>query len=155
MTELIYGDRIGKEARLRVGCSAVIFDATGARVLLTRRTDNGRWCLPGGAMDAGESASEAIIREVWEETGLHVQVIKLAGIYTTPNRITRYADGNQVQYVSLSFIGQVTGGVLQLSEETTAFGYFTPLEIQQLDIMEHHWPRIEDVLAGQEAAFIH
>ena len=66
---LIYGDRIGKLGEIVPACDAVIFDSTGDKVLLTRRTDNGRWCLPGGAMDPGESASECCAREVLEETG--------------------------------------------------------------------------------------
>ena len=60
---LIYGDRIGKLGRLVPACDAVIFDSTGKKVLLTRRSDNGRWCLPGGAMDPGESASECCVRD--------------------------------------------------------------------------------------------
>lgn len=81
MAKLVYGERIGRDARLRIGCSAVIFDAARERILLTRRTDNGQWCLPGGAMDAGESLEEACIREVWEETGLRVKVKRNMGIH--------------------------------------------------------------------------
>jgi len=153
MAKLIYGTRIGKQAHLRVGCSAIIFDEQ-ARVLLTQRTDNGRWCLPGGGMDPGESASEAIIREVWEETGLQVEVDRLVGIYTTPNRIVRYADGNQFQFVAMSFVAHIVGGELGLSEETTAYGYFSPLEMAEMDIMEHHIERIEDALRGDAAAIM-
>jgi 8-oxo-dGTP pyrophosphatase MutT (NUDIX family) len=63
------GERIGRLGQLRVGCVVVVFDATRERMLLTRRTDNGRWCLPGGGMDAGESIAEACLRELEEETG--------------------------------------------------------------------------------------
>ena len=66
---LIYGERIGKLAKLTPSCGAVIFDPTRQSVLLTRRADNGRWCLPGGAMDPGESAAECCAREVLEERG--------------------------------------------------------------------------------------
>jgi ADP-ribose pyrophosphatase YjhB (NUDIX family) len=53
----VYGDRIGKTAALGVGCNAVIFDLKRQRVLLARRADNGWWCLPGGFMEAGETAA--------------------------------------------------------------------------------------------------
>ena len=66
----------------------------------------------------------------------------------------RYADGNQFQFVALSFVAKVTGGVLQLSDETTAFGYFTLDEMKRLDLMEHHWERLEDALAESVAAII-
>ena len=74
---LIYGDRIVKLAKLTPSSSAVIFDPTRTKLLLTRRTDNGQWCLPGGAMDLGESALECCPREALEETGLVVNVVRL------------------------------------------------------------------------------
>jgi 8-oxo-dGTP pyrophosphatase MutT (NUDIX family) len=44
----------------------------GERLLLTKRSDNGQWCLPGGGIDPGERPAEAAEREVLEETGLTV-----------------------------------------------------------------------------------
>jgi ADP-ribose pyrophosphatase YjhB (NUDIX family) len=71
MAKLIYGEGMAKLGQLRTGCAAVIFDAAREKILLTRRTDNGQWCLPGGAMDSGESVTECCVRELREETGLH------------------------------------------------------------------------------------
>ena len=154
MAKLIYGDHIGRTARLSIGCSALIYDVSRERILLTRRTDNGQWCLPGGAMEAGESLAETCIREVREETGLEVQVIRLIGVYSTPHQIVAYADGNQKQTVSHSFEAEVIGGELTLSDETTEYGYFTPEEIVHLDLMEHHRERIADALSNQLVTFI-
>lgn len=154
MAKVISGERIGKNARLRVGCSAVIFESGGGRILLTRRADNGRWCLPSGAMDPGESASEACEREVWEETGLHVQVVRLVGVYSSPHRIVTYPDGNRWQVVALHFLAKVTSGALQLSAETTDFGYFSEAEMESMDIIETHRERITDSFASQREAFI-
>ncbi|HIM37825.1 MAG TPA: NUDIX domain-containing protein, partial [Dehalococcoidia bacterium] len=122
MSELVYGDRVGKDGRLRPGASAIIYGETKDYVLLTRRTDNGRWCLPGGGMDPGESAAEACAREVVEETGLIVRVGKLVGVYTTPNMVIVYADGNRIQPVAFSFEAEEIGGELGLSDETTEYG---------------------------------
>jgi 8-oxo-dGTP pyrophosphatase MutT (NUDIX family) len=69
--QILTGDRIGKLGRTRLGCSAAIFDESGDKILLTKRADNGEWCLPGGIVEPGESVEETCIREVWEETGLH------------------------------------------------------------------------------------
>jgi len=154
MAKIIYGERIGKQAILKVGCAAVIFDTNRQKVLLTRRTDNSRWCLPGGGMDAGESAAEACEREVWEETGLIVAINKLIGIYTSPHRITEYIDGNRFQFVSFCFEASVIGGELGLSDETTEVGYFSPSEIETIDLMENHVERISDAFAGQAATFV-
>ena len=154
VVKLIHGERVGKLGNLRVGCSATIFDPTRKRVLLTRRSDNGRWCLPGGGMDPGESAVEACAREVLEETGLVVRVGRLVGVYTTPNLLMEYADGNRIQPVALNFEAEPIGGELTVSDETTEYGYFSPEEMQTIDLMEHHYERITDALAGVEAAIV-
>ena len=154
VSKLIHGDRVGKSGKLMVGCCAVILDQSKQKVLLTRRTDNGRWCLPGGQMEPGESVTETCAREVWEETGLQVTIGKLIGIYTSPHRLVEYADGNRFQLVSFSFEAEVTGGVLGLSNETTEFGYFSRDELDTLDLMEHHVERIDDAFSGQEVTFV-
>ena len=154
MTKLLFGNRIGKQAVLRPGASAIIFDDAHRKVLLTQRADNGRWCLPGGGMDAGESIEETCIREVLEETGLQVRVTRLVGVYTSPDLIIEYPDGNLIQPVAFSFEAEVTGGELGLSDETIAYGYFTLNEIDSLDFMELHRGRVQDALQKHEAAFI-
>jgi len=154
MAKLIFGERIGRSARLRVGCTATIFDARREKILLQRRSDNGRWGLPGGGMDSGESAAEACARELLEETGLQTCVKKLVGIYTDPHMIMEYPDGNRWHIVAFHFEMEVTGGEITLDEETLELAYFARDELQDLDLMEHHLLRIDDAFAGQEAAFI-
>ena len=135
MSTLKFGERIGREGVLRPGASALAFDATRERILLTRREDNGRWCLPGGGMDPGESAAEACVREVLEETGLVARAIRLVGIYTTPDLLVEYPDGNKIQPVAFSFEVEITGGELGLSDETTDFGWYTLADMEAMDIM--------------------
>jgi hypothetical protein len=48
MATIIAGERVGKYGRLVIGCSATIVDAAGEKMLLTRRGDNGQWCVPDG-----------------------------------------------------------------------------------------------------------
>jgi len=91
MTKVIRGERIGKNGRIRLGCSATIFNESREKVLLTKRTDNGLWCLPGGGVDPGESVEETVIREVQEETGLTVRVLRLIGVYSDPNWLVVYS----------------------------------------------------------------
>ena len=154
VARLIYGERIGKLAKLTPACAAVIFDPTRQRVLLTLRSDNGRWCLPGGAIDPGESAAEACAREVLEETGLVVRVGRLVGVYSSPHRIIEYADGNRRQGLTLSFEAVPFGGELGLSDETTEAGYFTQEQMKAMDVMEPIYERVADAFAGEEAAFV-
>ena len=151
---IIEGDHVGKEGRLSVGCAAAIFDEAQERLLLTRRTDNARWCLPGGRMESGESAAECCAREVFEETGLEVEVGRLIGIYTSPDWLVAYADGNRYQVVSFCFEAKVVGGVLRLSDETLEYRYFSWQEIEQLDVIENHRGRIADAFARDSTTFV-
>ncbi|RME90325.1 MAG: NUDIX domain-containing protein [Anaerolineae bacterium] len=155
MTRILYGDRIGQHGELRIGCSAIIFDETRRRVLLTRRADNGEWCLPGGAMEAGESVTEACEREVLEETGLRVRVTRLIGIYSNRDALVEYPDGNRAQIVVLSFEARVLGGELRLSNETTAVGFFPLDEIEAMTLFDHHKERIHHALANRGEPVIH
>ena len=154
MSKLIHGQRIGKTGILSPGASAIIFDEAREKVFLTRRTDNGRWCLPGGAMEPGENAAETCVRETSEETCLEVRVTKLVGIYTTSDMIIEYPDGNRVQPVAFSFEAEITGGEPGLSDETTEFGYFAVDSLNGLDLMEHHLQRILDASENRERPFV-
>ncbi|PWH12704.1 MAG: NUDIX hydrolase [Anaerolineae bacterium] len=153
-TKVIYGERVGKEGRIRLGCSAAILDEIGEKILLTRRQDNGQWCMPGGAVDAGESVAEACIREVWEEIGLRVRIVRLVGVYSDPNRLVIYSDGNKVQTVALHFQAEVLEGQPHLSNEVTDFGYFSVEEAQSLEMLGNHYERMVDTLKRESAAFI-
>jgi ADP-ribose pyrophosphatase YjhB (NUDIX family) len=104
-------------------------------------------------MDAGESWEECCVREVWEETGLKVRIVRLLGVYSTPHRIAYYEDGNRWQIVTANFLAEITSGTLGVSDETTAAGFFSPSEMAELDIVDPHIERLQDFWAGQEAAF--
>ena len=151
MTQVLFGPRLGKEGVLRVGCSAMIFDEKREKVLLTQRTDNSRWCLPGGGMESGESAAEACEREVWEETGLKVRVARVIGVYSNPDQLVIYPDGNKAFFVVMSFEVKIISGELGLSDETTAFGYFSLKEMESMPMHGEHKSRVEDALIGGDA----
>ena len=153
-TQILYGERLSKEGQLCYGCGAILFDERREKVLLTRRTDNGRWCLPGGAMEAGESVAEACVREVWEETGLRVRVTRLVGVYSDPDQLVIYPDGTKVHIVVLSFEAEVLGGELGLSNETTDFGYFSVAEMESMPMHGKHKQRVEEALLAQAEALI-
>ena len=154
MSQVLFGPRLGREGQLRVGCSAMIFDEAREKVLLTRRTDNGRWCLPGGAMESGESAAETCEREVWEETGLRVRVTRLIGVYSDPDQLVIYSDGNKVFVVALSFEAEIIEGELGLSNETTEAGYFSLAEMEHMQMHGQHKSRVEDALEKYPEALI-
>jgi len=153
MTKVLYGERIARQGEIRLGCSASLLDERG-RVFLTRRTDNGQWCLPGGRMEPGESAAEACEREVWEETGLRVGVKRLVGVYSHADQLVVYPDGNKAQIVALHFEVEIIEGQPALSDETTDFGYFSPDEIEGLEMFGRHRERVIDTLEKHATALI-
>lgn len=153
-TRVLFGERIGREGQLRVGCSAAIFDPAGERILLTRRADNGQWCLPGGAMEPGEDAIEACQREVLEETGLQVRVKRLIGVYSNRDALVEYPDGNRYQIVVLHFEAEVVAGTPTLSKETTEIGYFTLAEAEGMDLIGHQVQRVRDSFAARGEVFL-
>jgi NUDIX domain-containing protein len=73
----------------RRGAAAVIFDADGRVLLVKENYDRRRWSLPGGAVEAGESEEEAVIREAAEETGVVVRIHHLIGSYDLDNGFSR------------------------------------------------------------------
>jgi 8-oxo-dGTP pyrophosphatase MutT (NUDIX family) len=153
MTQVLYGPGLGKEGKLRVGASAVIFNEEG-KFLLTKRADNGLWCLPGGAVEAGESVAEACIREVFEETGLHVSVKRLVGVYSHPDQLVVYKDGNKAFIIAIHFEAEIIGGEPGLSNETTDFGYYTAQEMEGMQMLGRHKERVLDAIRNQPEAVI-
>ncbi len=155
MVKVISGERIGKEGRLGIGCSAFVFDAEREKVLLIQRSDDGKWAVPGGAMTAGESLSEACEREVLEETGLKIKVNRLLSVYTSPHRLLAYPDGNKWQPVNLHFEAEILHGELTINEEALAFGFFSLLETECLDMHGMDRMRVRDGFAGKLQAVIY
>jgi ADP-ribose pyrophosphatase YjhB (NUDIX family) len=136
---------------IRLSVSAVVWrESTGGReLLLMRRSDNGHWGLPGGYVEAGESVSEAVAREVLEETGVRIAVGRLVGVYSDPARqVIEYAPGRRVHAVNLCFEGQPLGqGEPTTPQETLELGYFPP-EALPAPFVPIHTIRIEDAVGG-------
>ena len=153
MVKIIEGDRVGKQGRLAIGCSAAVFDDQ-KRLLLIKRTDNGLWAVPGGYMEAGESLTEACAREVLEETGLIIQVKHLISVYTNPHRILEYQDGNRLQLIVLHFEAEPVSHKLKTSNESSEVRFFSQTEVQELEMGSFDHLRISDAFTNQETTFI-
>lgn len=127
----------------RVGTFAIIRDGNG-RVLISRRVDSGWFNLPGGGVEPHESATEGLVREVREETSLEVEVGRLVGIYSKP----------QKHEIVLTFEARVTGGSLQPSDEADYHEWVAPEELEQKQILPKHLERIQDALRDEPAAVV-
>ena len=79
--------------------------------MLIRRSDNGNWAVPGGAIDLGESMAQAAVRETREETGIECEVTGIVGIYTDPKHVILYtSNGEARQEFSIVLTGAGVGG---------------------------------------------
>jgi ADP-ribose pyrophosphatase YjhB (NUDIX family) len=98
---------------------AVIFDENN-RILLVKTTYNRLhpWGLPGGGLEHGESAENAVVREMYEETSLYVEIERFLFVKSwKPDRVGLY------------YLCKVTGGEFQPSDEVSELGYFSQDEL--------------------------
>jgi len=118
--------RVGPRKVILVYATALIRDAQG-RLLFQRRSDFEWWGLPGGALEIGETLSACCIREVWEETGYHVEPARLVGLYSGPQYEVRYPNGDEVQQFTAAFECRLVGGDGQTNDaESRAQAFFPP-----------------------------
>ncbi|MFI7431872.1 NUDIX hydrolase [Micromonospora sp. NPDC049836] len=104
------------------------------RVLLIHRTDNGLWALPGGAQDFGEYIAETAVRETREETGIEIEVTGVVGIYTNPNHVVEYSDGEVRQQFSICFRGRYLAGQPSTSDESSEVRWVAEDQLGTLSI---------------------
>ena len=137
----------GPAERVVPSASVVILDAEG-RVLLQKRDDFETWGIPGGRVEIGEDVKTAAIREVKEETGLDVELVRLVGVYSDPQQMTwTYPNGKTVQYVGVCFLGRPSSGELRTCAESIDLAWFKPGELPE-PMPGNHRQRIVDALAG-------
>ena len=113
--------------------TAVVTNEAG-ELLLVHKTDNGLWALPGGGMDPGESIAQAAVRETKEETGMDIEVVGVIGLYTNPNHVIAYDDGEVRQQCSVCFTTRLVGGQLATSSETSEVGFVALDRLDNLNI---------------------
>lgn len=123
-------------------------------ILLIHKVDNGLWALPGGGHDPGESIGQTVVREVKEETGYDVEVVALTGIYTNPNHVMAYDDGEVRQQFSIAFRARLAGGEKRTSSESDRVEWLAVDEIAKLNMHPSMRMRLEHALGGDARPFI-
>ncbi|MFE3086450.1 NUDIX domain-containing protein [Streptomyces albidoflavus] len=122
--------------------TAVVQDDAG-RLLVIHKTDNDLWALPGGGHDIGERIADTVVREVEEETGIRVQVEGLVGLYTDPDHVLEYDDGEVRQQFSICFRARPVGGHLRTSSESKEVRWVDASDLNNLTIHPSMRLRIE------------
>lgn len=125
-----------KDIRKYVGHAPLMCCAAGAiivnkknQILLQKRSDSGLWGNPGGAIELGEKLEEALKREVFEETGLHIKNPKFFRIYSGEDEHMIYPNGDEVYYVNVIYIVNEYTGNLSINDNES-------LELRFFDLNE-------------------
>lgn len=131
----------------------VVNDA--GQILLIKRTDNGNWSLPGGAMELGESIADSAAREVQEETGIDCEITGLVGIYTNPNHVIEYtSDGEVRQEFSVVFTARPRGGEATPSDESSQVEWVAPENVDDYNMHASMRLRLRHYLEGRQKPYI-
>jgi 8-oxo-dGTP pyrophosphatase MutT (NUDIX family) len=141
-------EKVGNDLLLMPSVHVVIRDGEG-RIMLVRHVE-GRWQLPGGAVDPGETPAETARRECREELGVAVEPVRLLGTYGGPEHRIRYANGDDAAWVATIFEGRIVAGepVAPGDDEVSAIGWFAPDELDELPQTAATRAILCDVLAG-------
>ena len=146
-------DHVGTLRILSPGVAGVIMNDAG-QILLQRRSDDGRWGLPGGAIEPGEEPAETIMREVWEETGLRVVPLRLVGVYGGPDGFHTYPNGDKMAFVAMVFACEVASGNLgdHNDGESLELRYFAP-DALPTQLFDRHLMFIQKAIDNQVSTF--
>lgn len=129
----------GGQVKIVLAASAVIVDPDG-RILLVKRghePQKGRWSVPGGRLEPGETPAQAAVREVREETGLDVRVGEQLWTDTVPF-------GDDHLYRVHDFAATVIGGELRSGDDADDARWFSAAELEALPLT----PGLTDSLRG-------
>lgn len=124
--------------------AAVVNEAN--RILLLKRKDSGNWTMPGGTLEPNESIKTCLMREVLEETGLTVFPRCIINIYSNPNAVVAYSDGEVRREFSVLFDVKIEDGTLSIDDESTDYGWFSFEDALQCPLANSQRIRINDVI---------
>ncbi|MER2170083.1 NUDIX hydrolase [Psychrobacillus psychrodurans] len=135
---------VGHQPLILPGSNVLILNAEG-QVLLQER-EPGIYGLPGGLMELGESFEDTAIREVLEETGLHIGALQLCNVYSGPDYYIENPNGDKFYSVSAVYkTSEYSGDILADEIESLSLQFFPPTQLPD-GIMVSYRTFIEDAL---------
>lgn len=149
-----YGDPAAPKANSVVPAAVALVAREDGAVLLIRRTDNGNWALPGGAIEMNESVAEAAIRETFEETGIQIEVTGLLGVYSDPQHVIHFTSNDEVRReFSVVLTARPVGGEPTLSTESSDIRWVAPADLAGYAMGSAMRKRVDDYLNGSVPHF--
>lgn len=136
--------------RPRVGVGGVV--VKDGRVLLIRRGKEplyGRWVVPGGTVELGESLEQALVRELEEETGLEVEPVAVLTVF---DRILREGDRVVYHYVIVDYLCRWRSGEARAASDALEVAWATPGELAAYDLPPKALEVVEDAFRREGAA---
>lgn len=144
--------KIGHDPLFLPGVWALVIQENHDRrdILLHRRADTGGWAVLGGLPEPGEHPADAVVREVYEESGVTVEPIRVAGVYSTP--LLTFPNGDQCHYIITTFVCRPISGEPKVNDDESLEVRYFPLE-DLPPLNEAHRSRIEHALQDKPGAF--
>ncbi|WP_404448638.1 NUDIX domain-containing protein [Sutcliffiella horikoshii] len=132
-------ERVGTDLLLIPSVAAVIRNEE-LKILLQYPKNSEYWSLPAGAIEPGESPAEAVVREVWEESGLTIKPINILGVFGGKEFRHTYANGDQVEYQVTVYECKIVSGILEAVDgESEILKYFEEDNIPKLALPYPDW----------------
>ncbi len=145
--------KIGHEVVMTAACGVLIENDKG-QLLLQKRSDTGQWCVPGGAMEIGETYEQTAIREIREEVGIEVSDLSLFGLYSGDDRLIHYPNGDVVYSLSVIFhTKSFSGKISDTDSEVVEHRFFDRKEIPK-DLFEPDARPILDWACGRDGIWV-
>ena len=144
-----YDDPAAPEPNSVVPAAVAVVARDDGAVLLIRRTDNGNWALPGGAIEMNESVADAAVRETLEETGVRVEVTGLLGIYSDPGHVIHFTSNDEVRReFSVVLTARPVSGEPATSTESSEVRWVPPGDLGSYTMGRAMRKRVDDYLRG-------
>jgi 8-oxo-dGTP pyrophosphatase MutT (NUDIX family) len=127
---------VGNDLVLMPGAMVALLDPD-QRVLMTKRTDDGTWCLPAGAAEPGGSFAQTAIDELAEETGIEVKrkdLIPFGSLSEAESHTIRYPSGDVTHCFALLFLARAWTGETTLDPDEAIEARFADLESPPLPL---------------------
>ncbi|GIO25863.1 NUDIX hydrolase [Ornithinibacillus bavariensis] len=140
---------VGHRPLIFVGAVLVIEDNNGRILLQQRKFPNGKWGIPGGLMELGESTEEVARRELLEETGLIAGELHLINVYSGKDHFIKAENGDEFYVVTVAYYTNEYSGILKVDQtESINFEFFYPHDFPE-NMVGSHFTILQEYLKGR------